>query len=119
MGNSDFDTSSSVTLNKNDLDEMICRLDQLQHLSEACSAIAAVLSFLQNNPLEKMDTTPPYPGKEIVDKIVTNTIGDFINKRGYITRGLISMIEIIGDDIYENRANIMASIEEAQRIGSA
>jgi hypothetical protein len=112
MNNSYFDTSRSITIDSNDLDEINFYLGQIAKLSDAGHAVADTLAFLQNDPIKNNLSSPPYPGKEAVGEILSNTLGSFMENRGATIKGLISMIEIIAGSLEDARARIAVIIKE-------
>lgn len=108
-----FQLETRACLNGNDLEIINHQLGKIKKSIEACDAIASVLTFLNNNSVNAAKGMPECLEKKIVEEIFTRTMGEFTQSRGYTTRGLISMIEIISSTLLEVEADITNTIDES------
>lgn len=108
-----FQLETRACLNGNDLELINHQLEQIEKSMQACDAVASILTFLNNNPENAAKGMPECREKEIVEKILTRTMDEFTQSRGYTTRGLISMIEIISNTLLEAATYITKTIEES------
>jgi hypothetical protein len=107
-----FHQGTRACLDGSDIEMVNYQLEKIEKSREACSAVASVLTFLNNNPENAVKGMPPCREKEIIEEILARTMGEFTRSRGATTRGLISMIEIISGTLIEVEHDITTTIEQ-------
>lgn len=106
-----LDHKNSTYIVERDLEEVNYHLGRIEKTREACIAIAATLTFLHSKPENAIKMMPHFHNKEAMEKILANTMGEFTQKRAVISTGLVSMIEIISDNLEDAKNGIAFLID--------